>query len=107
MSKQAVISLAGKQHLITEGETFSIDMHLEAKEGESVDIDQVLMVTQEDKVIIGTPYVKDASVSLKVVKLGKADKITTARFRAKSRSRRKVGHRQPQTVLEVSGIKFK
>ncbi len=104
---QAVISLAGKQYLVSEGETLKIDKHVDTEEGKDMNVNEVLLATVDDKVLLGMPYVKDASVSLKVIKLGKGEKVTTARFRAKSRYRRKVGHRQPQTVLEVSKIVLK
>lgn len=104
---QAVVALAGKQYLVSEGESFEIDKHVETKEGENFSTDQVLLIVNDDKTTIGTPLVKDGSVSFKVTKIGKADKVVTARFRAKSRYRRKVGHRQPQTILEVTKISLK
>lgn len=105
MTNQAVISLAGKQHLVSPGETLQIDKHLDAQTGETITLNEVLLLVSDEKTQIGTPLVKGASVALKVLELGKAKKVTTARFKAKSRFRRKVGHRQPQTTLEVVSIK--
>lgn len=105
--KQAVVTLAGKQYIVAEGESLSVDKHVEGKEGENFVTDQVLLITNDSKTTVGAPLVKDASVSFKIQKIGKAQKVVTARFRAKSRYRRTVGHRQPQTVLEVTSISFK
>lgn len=103
MSKKAIISLAGKQFFVEEGLVFKIDKHLE-KEGEVVTVSDVLMTIDGDKVEVGTPNVKDSEVKLEVVSLIKGPKVITARFMAKSRHRRKVGHRQPQTELKVTKI---
>lgn len=104
---QAVITLDGKQHLVSQGDSFAVDKHVEAKEGETFLVDQVLMIIDGEKTILGEPTVEGAKVSLKVLTLDKADKVITARFRAKSRYRRTVGHRQPRTTLEVTKIELK
>jgi large subunit ribosomal protein L21 len=54
---------------------------------------------------VGTPTVKGASVSAKVVAQGKADKVTIIKFHAKTRYKRKAGHRQPFTEVKIDGIK--
>jgi len=107
MTIQAVIELAGHQYLVTEGQTLSVDKHLDTPEGKTITVDQVLLVAQDDKATIGAPAVKGASVTLKVDSLGKGKKIDVSRFRAKSRYRRKSGHRQPQTALTVTKINLK
>lgn len=103
MSKKAIISLAGKQFFVEEGQVLNIDKHLD-KEGAKVTVGDVLLTVDGDKVEVGTPTVKGAEVVLEVITLKKGPKVVTARFMAKSRHRRVVGHRQPQTELKVTKI---
>ena len=104
---KAVIDFAGHQHLVEEGDSFTIDKHLDVPAGKTTSTDQVLLTIQGDKTKIGSPVVKNASVTLKVEELGKGKKINVARYRSKSRYRRKAGHRQPQTQLLVTKIATK
>lgn len=107
MATQAVIDLAGKQFIISEGDQISIDKHLSNKVGESVDLDQVLLLVNDDEPTLGAPLVDGAKVTVKVVALDKAPKVTSAKFKAKSRYRLNIGHRQPRTTLEVTKISSK
>lgn len=102
--RQAVIQFAGHQYLVTPGSTITVDKHVDRKEGGQLTVKDVLLYTDGDEVKIGTPNVKDASVTFKVKELKRGPKIKILRFRAKSRYRRRMGHRQPQTELEVSKI---
>jgi len=105
MSTKAVIALAGKQYLAEKGKNITIDKHVDHQVGESFATDQVLLlVADDDSVTVGTPLVKGAKVSLKVLELKKGKKVTISRFRAKSRYRKTKGHRQPESVLEVTAI---
>ncbi|PIR59122.1 MAG: 50S ribosomal protein L21 [Candidatus Pacebacteria bacterium CG10_big_fil_rev_8_21_14_0_10_56_10] len=103
-SKTAVIQLAGKQFLVSEGDVVTIDKTLD-QEGGTVTVSDVLLVTDGNEVKIGTPTVAKASVQLKVQHQGKSPKLRVATFKAKSRYRRVKGHRQPQTMLETVKIK--
>ncbi len=100
--KKAVISLGGKQHLITVGANLDVN-RLSNKVGDKIETD-ALMVSEGDKVKVGTPKVAKSKVSLKVLAHNKQKKVTVSRFRAKSRYRRKYGHRQPTTKVEVTAI---
>lgn len=102
----AVISLSGKQHLVSEGDKIVTDSHVGEKVGATVSTD-VLMLLDDDKPTIGNPTVKGASVSLEVLELGKAAKVITAKYQAKTRYHRRVGHRQPTTTLKVTKISSK
>lgn len=104
METKAVISLAGKQFFVKAGDSFHVAKHLDAKVDDILTIDQVLLTTDGESTQVGAPLVKDSKVTLKVVSLTKGPKVVTARFTAKSRHRRKVGHRQPQTELLVTKI---
>ncbi|MBI4049649.1 MAG: 50S ribosomal protein L21 [Candidatus Doudnabacteria bacterium] len=103
MTKQAVIETGGKQYLVSPKEKLAIEK-LAGKEGETVTFDKVLLVTDSDSVSVGKPYVAGAKVVGKVLAQNKADKLVVFKYRAKSRYRRKYGHRQQQTVVEIESI---
>lgn len=100
---QAIIETGGKQYLVSPKEKLAIEK-LPAKEGESVVFDKVLLVANDQEVKVGKPYVAGAKVSAKVLEQSKADKLVVFKYRAKSRYRRKYGHRQQQTVIEIESI---
>jgi large subunit ribosomal protein L21 len=102
--KYAVIQIAGKQYKVAEGEKLIISA-LDTEVGKTVDVSDVLLTVDGDKLAVGTPMVKGASVALKVVDQGKGEKIRVAKFRSKSRYRRVRGHRQMETTVEVLSIK--
>jgi large subunit ribosomal protein L21 len=102
--QQAVIETGGKQYLVTPKEKLSIEK-LEAKVGDTVVFDKVLLSADGDKVSLGKPYISGGKVTGKVLEQMKADKIVVFKYRNKSRYRRKQGHRQLQTVVEIQSIK--
>ncbi|MEP7167500.1 MAG: 50S ribosomal protein L21 [Candidatus Woesebacteria bacterium] len=101
--KYAVISLGGKQHVVTEGEKLEIN-RLENEVSDAFDIKDVLLVVDGDTRSIGAPLVAGAKVAVKVVSHDKGDKIRVATFKAKSRQRKVRGHRQPLTTVEIVSI---
>src|SRR3989338_1974454 len=100
---QAVIETGGKQYLVAQKEKLTIEK-LAGKEGQSVTFDKVLLVSDEANVQVGKPYVSAAKVVGKVLSQNKADKLVVFKYRAKSRYRRKYGHRQQQTVVQIENI---
>lgn len=99
--KYAVIKIQGHQYKVAEKDEILVDL-LGDKKPEA----QVLMLVDEDKVKLGNPLVKDAKVSLKVLEpkvLG--DKLYIAKYKAKSRERRRIGFRHKYTKLLVQTIK--
>jgi large subunit ribosomal protein L21 len=98
----AVIETGGKQQRVEEGAVIYVEK-LDAEAGDTVTIDRVLMLGG-DTLTIGNPYVDGAKVEAKVVKHGKQKKITVFKFKAKKKYRRKQGHRQPYTKLEITNI---
>ena len=76
---------------------------LPGKEGDAVLFDKVLLIVDGDKVNVGKPYLT-GKVTGKILKQEKADKIVVFKYRAKSRYRRKTGHRQKQTIVEIESI---
>ena len=97
----AVIETGGKQYKVSEGDVIFIEK-LEAAEGEAVTFDKVLVVADGEKVNVGAPVVAGASVTAKVEKQGKAKKIYVFKMKRKKNYRRKKGHRQPFTKVEIS-----
>lgn len=99
----AVIKTGGKQYRVAKGETLRVE-RLEAEEGASVDLDQVLMVVDGDDVKIGAPFIEGGKVSAKVKGHGKGDKVNIIKFRRRKHHMKRQGHRQLYTELEITGI---
>jgi len=101
--KYAVIKTGGKQYKVNEGDELLIEK-IEAKEGDSLTLDQVLLLVDEKKVKVGQPLVKEAKVKVKILAQTKGEKIRVAKFRAKSRYRKVKGHRQRLTKIKIVKI---
>ena len=99
----AIIQTCGKQYRVSEGDVLSIEK-LTAAEGEEVVFDQVLTVVSDGDIKIGKPVVEGAKVTAKVVEHGKGEKILVFKYKAKSNYRKRQGHRQPYTKVEISKI---
>ena len=95
----AIIKTGGKQYRVSEGETLQVEK-LNAEVGAEVVFEEVLTVVNDADVKIGKPVVEGAKVVAKVVEHGKADKI----FVFKSNYRKRQGHRQPFTTVEITAI---
>ena len=100
----AVICTGGKQYRVSEGDVVFIEK-LDAEVDATVNFDQVLAVGKDDGVVVGAPTVAGATVTGKVLRNGKAKKITVFTYRPKKDSARKLGHRQPYTKVEIQSIK--
>lgn len=94
----AVISFHNRQILVKPGSKFAMLGEL-GKEGEVLSDAKVLLY-KDQQVEVGTPYVTK-KIDLKIVSLGKTEKVDIFKYKSKSRYRRKTGHRQGQTILEV------
>lgn len=100
--KYAVIKLSGKQFKVSVGDTFSVDK-LDIEPGKKMDIKDVLMVVDGEKVDIGTPFLSK-TVVIEALEQKKDKKIRVATYKAKSRYRKVKGHRQLKTVVKVISI---
>lgn len=100
----AIIESCGKQYKVAEGDVVFFEK-LDAEEGKKITFENVVFVSGEGKVQIGNPYVKGVKVEGKVVSHGKAKKIIVFKMKAKKNYRRKQGHRQPYTKVEITSIK--
>lgn len=96
----AVIRTGGKQYKVQKDDVFKVEK-LDAKEGDKVELDEVLFVDGK----IGAPLVKGAKVVAEVLEQARAPKITIFKKKRRQNYRRKKGHRQPLTVLRVKDIK--
>ena len=99
----AVIKTGGKQYSVKVGDVVYVEK-LNAEDNSEVTFDQVLAVGEEGSVKVGAPVVEGASVVAKVVKTGKGKKIMVFKFKAKKNYRRRQGHRQPYTKVEITAI---
>lgn len=100
----AVIETGGKQYQVNEGDILFIEK-LEAAAEENVSFDKVLVIGNDGATTVGAPYVEGASVSAKVLKNGKAKKVTVFTYKAKKGEKTKQGHRQPYTQVQIEAIK--
>jgi large subunit ribosomal protein L21 len=99
----AIIKTGGKQYRVQEGDVVFIEK-LEAEVDSTVNFD-VLMVASDDDMKVGSPFLTDASVTGKVLAHGKGAKIVVFKMKSKKNYRKKQGHRQPFTKVEITGIK--
>ena len=99
----AIIESCGRQYKVAEGDVVFFEK-LEAEEGKKVTFDNVVLVSEDGKVQVGNPYVKGVKVEGKVVSHGKHKKIIVFKMKAKKNERKKQGHRQPYTKVEITSI---
>ena len=99
----AIVKTGGKQYKVAQGDVLFVEK-LEANEGDVVTLDQVLAVSGENGLTVGSPVVEGATVTAKVVAQGKAKKVIVYKYKAKKDYRRKQGHRQPYTKLVIESI---
>jgi len=99
----AIIETGGKQYKVNEGDVVFIEK-LEVEEGAKITFDKVLAVQNNDGIKTGAPYVNGATVTANVVKNGKAKKIYVMTYKAKKNEKKKMGHRQPYTKVQIDKI---
>ncbi|ACL75674.1 50S ribosomal protein L21 [Ruminiclostridium cellulolyticum] len=99
----AIIMTGGKQYKVQEGDVVFLEK-LAAEEGSSVTFDKVLAVSKEGNLSFGAPVLESASVSGKVLNHGKGEKIIVFKYKAKKNIRKKKGHRQPYTKVQIEKI---
>ena len=99
----AVVETGGKQYKVNEGDVIFVEK-LSVEEGEKVVFDKILAVGTDDGLRVGKPYVAGAAVTASVVKNGKGKKIYVMTYTPKKNEKRKIGHRQPYTKVQIESI---
>ncbi len=100
----AIIETGGKQYQVKEGDTLFIEK-LNVEADQTVSFDNVVAVGSDNGLTVGAPYVENAAVEAKVLKNGKAKKITVFTYKPKKGEKKKQGHRQPYTQVKIEAIK--
>ena len=98
----AVIETGGKQYRVQEGDVITVEK-LDAKAGDKVTFDKVLVLSDGKEMKVGTPYL-DAGVTASVVENGKGKKVIIFKYKAKKDYRKKQGHRQPYTMVKIESL---
>lgn len=106
----AVIKTGGKQYVVAKGSTITIEKlgrginTLALTKGDTVTFDEVLMTDDGKETTIGTPSVKGAKVTAKVMEVGRAKKVEVVKYKAKSRYLKRRGHRQPFIKVKIDSL---
>ncbi len=99
----AIIEMGGKQYRVSPGQSLDVE-GVAAAVGETVEIGDVLLLSDDDEVVVGTPTVPGATVQATVVGQGLGPKLVVFKYRGGNRYRRKGGHRQGYTTLKIEDI---
>jgi len=99
----AIIQTGGKQYRVQEGDVLFVEK-LNAEVDTNVELTEVIAVNKDGNLVVGTPIVDGAKVVAKVLKQGKARKVVVFKYKPKKDSRKKKGHRQPYTKLQIEKI---
>ena len=99
----AIIETGGKQYKVNEGEIIFVEK-LEAEVDTDVVFDSVKALSKDGALKIGTPNVEGAKVTAKVLRQGKSKKIYVIKYKSKKNEKKKIGHRQPYTKLQIVSI---
>ena len=99
----AIIETGGKQYRVQEGDVITVEK-LNVEAGKKVEFDKVLVMNNDADLKIGAPYVEGAKVFGNVLENGKAKKVIIFKYKAKKDERKKQGHRQPYSMVEITGI---
>lgn len=100
----AIIETGGKQYKVQDGDVIFVEK-LGVEDDTKYVFDKVIAVGADDGIKVGAPYVEGATVEANVVKNGKAKKIIVYKMKPKKNYRRKQGHRQPYTKVQITAIK--
>ena len=99
----AVFATGGKQYRAAAGDVIKVEK-LDAEEGATVELDQVMLVSDGDEVVVGEPLVKGGKVTATVRGHGRGDKVEIVKFKRRKHHLKRQGHRQAYTELEITDI---
>jgi large subunit ribosomal protein L21 len=103
MKMYAVVKTGGKQYRVSQGDRIRIEK-VPGNVGEEVNFDQVLMIGGTEDIKVGTPKVEGALVTGRIIEQDRSKKITVFKFQRRQGYKKKQGHRQPYTNVEITGI---
>lgn len=98
----AIIEAGGKQYVVTPNTKIEVEK-IEGNVGDTVKLDKVLLTAEGSRISYGTPFL-DTPVEAKILKQGRGKKVVVFKYKAKSKYRRKQGHRQAYTAIEITKI---
>lgn len=101
----AIVQTGGKQYKVEEGQTLSIEHIPGKKAGDSLTLDNVLLVDDGKKTTVGKPHISGVKVEATIAEAGRARKVVVIKYKAKSRYFKKRGHRQPFLKIKINSIK--
>ena len=99
----AVIKTGGKQYRVQQGDVIYVEK-LDVQDGETVSFDVLMLGNDDAEAVVGAPVVKGAKVEGKVVSQVKSAKVVVYKYKAKKNERKKQGHRQPYTKVEITAV---
>jgi large subunit ribosomal protein L21 len=99
----AVIKSGGRQFKVSVGQTLEVD-RLPIEDGEQIRIEEVLLISDADQSLVGTPFVDNAAVLATVERQARGEKLIVFKYKSKKRYRHRRGHRQELTVLRIDDI---
>lgn len=101
----AIIKTGGKQYRVEKGDVINVEKIVPAdKDQTDVTFEEVLLVNEDGNLLVGTPVVENYKVEGKILEQGKSEKVIVYKYKAKKDYRRKQGHRQPFTKVEITGL---
>jgi len=100
---QAIIETGSKQYFVTQGDKIQVEK-LVGEVGSTITFDKVLFTAEGSNIQLGKPFISGATVEGTIIKQGRGAKIHVLKYKAKSKYRRKIGHRQSFTELEITKI---
>ena len=99
----AVVKTGGKQYKVAQDEYLKVEK-LEGNEGDSIELDQVLMIADGDKLKIGSPMIDGGKVTATILSHGRHKKVEIMKFRRRKHHQKRTGHRQYYTEIKITGI---
>lgn len=106
MPTYAIVQTGGKQYRVKPGDTVRVES-LPGDDGDTIELDDVRMVSDDGDVTLGSPNIPGAKVTAEILGRGRGKKVIVFKYKAKTRYRRKNGHRQNYTELKVTDISYK
>lgn len=99
----AILETGGKQYRVSEGDVITVEK-IPGEAGDAVEFDKVLLISNDGDVKVGSPYIDGAKISGEIVETGKGKKVIVFKYKSKKDYRRKQGHRQPFTSVEITSL---